>query len=51
MGMNDFNLSEFIKLARRIGSDTSSVEVKTAASALPKDIVETISSFANTSAA
>lgn len=47
--MNDFNLSEFIKLARRIGSDTSSVEVKTAASALPKDIVETISSFANTS--
>lgn len=44
-----FNLAEFVKLARKIDSDTTDVEVKTSAMGLSKDIVETLSAFANSS--
>lgn len=47
--MEHFSIREFVNLARKIKSDTASVEVKTAAMGLPKDIVETISAFANRS--
>lgn len=49
MHSTSFDINAFIKLARLIGSDTAEVEVKTAAKGLPKDIVETISAFANRS--
>lgn len=49
MMIHDFNLFEFVALARRIGSDTADVEVKTAAAGLPKDVVESLSAFANKS--
>ncbi len=44
-----FDLSAFIALARRVGTDTATVEVKTARERLPKDIAETVSAFANAS--
>lgn len=43
------DMMDFIALARRIGTDTQEVEVKSAAAQLPKDAVETISAFANAS--
>lgn len=49
MSYEQFNISEFVGLARKIHSDTADVEVKTAAAGLPKDIVETLSAFANRS--
>lgn len=49
LGSERFNTGEFVALARRIKSDTADVEVKTAAAGLPKDIVETLSAFANKS--
>jgi ATP-dependent DNA helicase RecG len=42
-----FDLVAFIERARAVGTDVQSVEVKTAAKELPKDIVETVSAFAN----
>ncbi|MBM6998945.1 hypothetical protein I3I95_02180 [bacterium] len=47
--MGQFNVTAFVDLARRINSDTAGVEVKMAAMGLPKDVVETISAFANRS--
>lgn len=47
MGANRFDINEFANLARKIGSDTADVEVKTAAKELSKDVVETLSAFAN----
>lgn len=44
-----FDLATFIALARRVGTDTATVEVKTAREKLPKDIAETVSAFANAS--
>ncbi|NMF55277.1 hypothetical protein HF320_02860 [Collinsella sp. KGMB02528] len=49
MNTGRFNIDEFVSFARRINSDTADVEVKTASMALPKDIVETLSAFANCS--
>lgn len=49
MNTREFNLPEFVVLARRLTSDTADVEVKTAAAGLPRDVVETISAFANRS--
>lgn len=49
MGVGKLDLVEFVDLARRIKSDTADVEVKTAARGLPKDVVETVSAFANRS--
>lgn len=47
MNTDHLNIDEFIALARGIDSDTAEVEVKTAAQGLPKDIVESLSAFAN----
>ena len=47
MSSVEFEINEFVQFARRIGSDTADVEVKTAVGGLPKDIVETISAFSN----
>lgn len=44
---NMFDLEAFVARARRIGTDEQKVEVKTAAGGLPKDVVETLSAFAN----
>lgn len=49
MSFEQFNINEFVSLARKINSDTADVEVKTAAMGLPKDIMETLSAFANRS--
>ncbi len=49
MSVSRFNIDEFVRFARRVNSDTADVEVKTASMALPKDIVETLSAFANCS--
>lgn len=49
MAREQFDLSSFIRLAQRIGSDAAEVEVKAAANGLPKDIVKTLSAFANKS--
>ena len=45
----NFDLSEYVELARRLGTDTERVEVKAAARGLPKNMVETLSAFSNTS--
>lgn len=42
-----FKIDEFISLARKTGTDTQRVEVKTAKEKLPKDVAETLSAFAN----
>lgn len=44
-----FNLEDYIAFARLAGTDTEGVEIKAAAGGLPKNIVETLSAFANTS--
>lgn len=49
MSREPFNLQRFVTLAHRIGSDTTEVEVKTAANELPRDVVESVSAFANSS--
>ncbi len=47
MEAGQFKVAEFVELAKKIGSDTSDVEVKSAAKGMPKGIVETVSAFAN----
>lgn len=42
-----FDLGLFVSSARRIGSDVSNVEVKSAQYELPKNVTETLSAFAN----
>lgn len=49
MDAYDFDLADYIKLARRLGSDTERVEVKAAAKGLPENLAETLSAFSNTS--
>lgn len=49
MDAYDFNLDEYIAFARMVGTDTESVEVKAAVGGLPKNVVETLSAFSNTS--
>ena len=49
MDVYRFDLSQYIQLARHLGTDTESVEVKAAAGGLPKTFVETVSAFSNTS--
>ena len=49
MKAEQFDIVEFVEIARKIGSDTSDVEVKSTAMSMPKSIVETISAFANSS--
>lgn len=49
MSFGSFNIGEFVKLARKINSDTAEVEVKASAMSLSKDVVETLSAFANCS--
>lgn len=44
---HEFNIDEFVSLARKTGTDTQRVEVKSARDKLPKDIAETLSAFAN----
>ncbi len=46
---SNFDLRSFVSLARRVGTDTQEIEVKSAGKQLPKDLVETISAFANAS--
>lgn len=43
------SLVSAIKMMREVGTDTSDIEVKSAAEAFPKDAVRSISAFANTS--
>lgn len=47
--IDNFDLQSKINQMRKLGSDTADIEVKSAASDLPKDIVESISAFANKS--
>lgn len=49
MDAYDFNLEDYIAFARAVGTDTEGVEVKEAVGGLPKNVVETLSAFANTS--
>ncbi|MEG1493726.1 MAG: ATP-binding protein [Gordonibacter sp.] len=49
VSIEKFDINEFVNLARKIDSDTADVEVKTAARGLSKDVVETLSAFANRS--
>lgn len=46
---SQFDMIDFVSLARRTGTDTQKVEVKSAEQQLPKDVVETLSSFSNAS--
>lgn len=45
--MQPVNIPETVARLRESGNDTFNVEVKAAASAMPKDIDETLSAFAN----
>lgn len=49
MTAEDFDIEQFVTFARKLGSDTAEVEVKSAAGSLPKDIVNSLSAFANKS--
>lgn len=47
MSGNDFDLVACIDLARSVGADTQSVEVRAAEGGLPKSMAESVSAFAN----
>lgn len=49
MSFDHFDVNAFVNLARKINSDTADVEVKACAQGFSKDIVETLSAFANCS--